>query len=281
MSVLLQIALSLIRFLPPKWLIRIVYLTLLFTKYRKQVINNNYNSTIDSISKPIEFDQFYSKCLYNIARIMVETVTLTSSHTKSIAFTKIDEIERRCAENNGLILMASHYGNWELACITLPKHTSIPCYGVYKPLKNKTLDGKLKKLRSQFGLQLIPMNSIARSMSENSRNSKLGIYILIGDQNPRSIQNVIWADFLGILSAFSSGVIKLHKKYKFSIAYMKITPAKSIFNYYIDFVFHKPENSSNIIKWYSQCVENQIQTNPQFWLWSHKRWKRKYTPPKE
>jgi KDO2-lipid IV(A) lauroyltransferase len=278
MSILIKITLYLIRLFPEKLLIGTVYRVLMQTKYRKQVINNNYKSTIGSHLSRRELNRFYSKCIHNIAKIMVETLKFNNSRTTSVTFSGIDEMEKKCIENDGLILMTSHYGNWELACINLPLHTSIPCYGVYKPLKNKVLDKELIRLRSNFGLNLIPMNAVARSMAKNYSNSNPAIYILIADQNPRSIQNVIWTRFLGIMTAFSNGMIKFQEKYKFSIAYMNIEPGKKLYEYKINLIFPKENASNDSMNWYSACLEQQIKSAPHYWLWSHKRWKRKFKP---
>ncbi len=278
MYILIKFALTFIRTLPAKILIASVHRVLAIKKYRKQVINNNYKSTIGHNESEDKFDTFYNQCILNIAKIMVETLKFNRSKSKLLSYTNIEKLENQCRQKNGLVLMASHYGNWELACINLPLHTSLPCYGVYKPLKNKTLDKELIELRSKFGLHLVPMNAIARSMAKNHDQSKPAIYILIADQNPRSIQSVVWIEFLGILSAFSNGLTKFQNKYNFSIAYMNITPGPNNFEYAIDFDFPSPEDSKKPIQWYSQRVENQIVKAPQYWLWSHKRWKRKYQP---
>ena len=276
MDIIIKLMHLIIGLFPPRLLVGLIYRILIFKGYRKQVINNNYNSTIAPQLSNTSFPEFYKKCIYNISKIMVETITFNKSQVSKIRYNDISEIEARCKANNGLILMASHYGNWELACINLPLHTTLPCYGVYKPLKNKALDKKIIHLRSRFGLRLVPMNSIARSIANNYNKKIPAIYILIADQNPRSIQNVVWVKFLGIMSAYSSGLIKFQKKYKFPVAYMKTIPGKNMYEYAISFEFYESTNSNSPIEWYSQNVENQIKNAPHNWLWSHKRWKRKF-----
>lgn len=265
-----------IRHFPSKLLVRFISMLLLIKKYRKQVINNNYKSTIGKGLSTAKLDTFYKKCVYNIAKIIVETIQFDKSKIPKVTYSNISKLEQVAKTNNGLILMASHYGNWELACINLPLHTSLPCYGVYKPLKNKILDRELLNLRSRFGLILIPMNGIARSVATNYNASNPAIYILIADQNPRSVQNVTWVDFLGVKSAFSKGMVKFQEKYNLPLAYMKNSPGKDIFEYDIDFEFPNSEESEKGVQWYSKRLESQITKAPQFWLWSHKRWKRKY-----
>jgi KDO2-lipid IV(A) lauroyltransferase len=278
MYILIKISQFFLRLCPPNFLAQLVQLVLNLKGYRKQVINNNYKSTIGAGISKDNFKAFYAMCITNISRILVETLKFDKSKASSLNYINVLELEETCNKNNGLILMASHYGNWELACINLPLHTAIPCFGVYKPLKNKPLDKELIKLRSRFGLNLVPMNSIARTIATNSSKGIPAFYILIADQNPRSIRSVVWEDFLGIKTAFSNGVEKFHKKYNLAIAYMKISPDQAFFQYQVEFEYPSLMELEEPIPWYSQRLENQIKSAPEYWLWSHKRWKRKYTP---
>lgn len=278
MYILINITHLLIKLCPTKFLLYFVQKTLITKGYRKQVINKNFKNTIGKGISTVQFEAIYRKCLSNISRILVETIKFTPSKSSNLSYHDISKLEKVCIDNNGLILMASHYGNWELACINLPLHTSIPCYGVYKPLKNKSLDKKLIQLRSKFGLNLVPMNSIARHIAKNNNEKSPAIYILIADQNPRSFTSVIWTDFLGIKTAFANGLVKLKKKYNLGIAYMKITPGQSLFQYKIEFEYPETKEENLLIQWYSLKLEHQINLAPEYWLWSHKRWKRKYKP---
>lgn len=278
MIVFIKIAQHVLKWLPAKLLVKIVHQTLIISKYRVQVINKNYISTIGKGLSDKSFSDFYRKCVHNIAKVLVETLTFDKKKASKLNFRGIRDLEKECHKNNGLILMASHYGNWELACINLPLHTDIPCYGVYKPLKNKKLDKHLIGLRSRFGLKLVPMNRIARSMASNHSTSQPAIYILIADQNPRSIQNVVWVKFLDTMSAYSNGLLKMRDKYSFGVSYMRIIPRKGMYEYDIDFEFPSDADSDDLIQWYSDEVETQINTDPHHWLWSHKRWKRKHHP---
>ena len=278
MYIIIKVTQFFLRLCPTNFLAQLVQLILSQKGYRKQVINNNYKSTIGMGISNDNFEAFYSNCIINISRILVETLKFDKSKASNLSYINVTELEETCKKNNGLILMASHYGNWELACINLPLHTAIPCFGVYKPLKNKLLNKELIKLRSRFGLNLIPMNSIARTIATYSSKGLPAIYILIADQNPRSIRSVVWEDFLDIKTAFSNGVEKFHKKYNLAIAYMQITPRQAFYQYKIEFEYPTSNELKEPIKWYSQKLENQIKTAPQYWLWSHKRWKRKYRP---
>jgi len=247
--------------------------------YRKQVINKNYiNTTVNEYIK-LGFDAFYKSNIDFIARLIVESLSkLTSKKQKRIQFENLSSLETSCKSSNGAILLASHYGNWELACTMLPKHIDLPCYGVYKPLKNKAVDRFMLDKRSKHGLHLIPMKKIGRTILENRNKGIAAVYILIADQNPNSKNSIIWSQFLGVKTAFFNGPMKLYQKYKFNLAYMDVQVGDKLFDYKINIKtdLQLGKNGEQLIDSYSKMLASQIQKAPQYWLWSHNRWKRTF-----
>ena len=263
-----------------------VFVPLLITKsllklvgYRKQVINKNFNNTNVNKYNTLRFNTFYKTNIEFISRVIIESLSsLSIKKQKHIQFSNISELEKDCKTSNGIILLASHYGNWELACTMLPKHTGLPCYGVYKPLKNKTANQLMLDKRSKHGLHLIPMKRIGRTILENRNKGISAIYILIADQNPNSKNSIIWSQFLGVKTAFFNGPMKIYQKYKFNVAYMEVEVGNSLFEYKININtnINLGENGEQLIASYSEILETQIHKAPQYWLWSHKRWKRTF-----
>lgn len=252
---------------------------LVFVGYRKQVINKNFINTTVNKYYALGFDNFYKSNIHFVARIIIESISSVSDKKQErLQFSNISKLESQCTESNGVILLASHYGNWELACTFLPKHTDLTCYGVYKPLKNKSVDQFMLDKRSKLGLHLIPMNKIGRTILENKNKGKSAVYILIADQNPNSKNSLVWSQFLGVKTAFFNGPMKLVQKYGFNVSYMEVEVGNELFEYNININTDLDigENGENLIDSYSNILESQIQKAPQYWLWSHKRWKRTF-----
>jgi KDO2-lipid IV(A) lauroyltransferase len=276
---LLNICFKVFQIIPVSVSLMITKFILVLVGYRKQVINNNYNNTNVDKYHTSEFNNFYKSNIRFVARVIVESLSsLSAKRQKRLQFINISELETQCKKNKGLILLASHYGNWELACTILPKQTDLPCYGVYKPLKNKTVDQFMLERRSKYGLNLIPMNKIGRTIVENKSKGIEAVYILIADQNPNSKNSIVWAHFLGVKTAFYNGPIKLFQKYGYSVAYMEVEVGSKLFEYHVNMNtdIDVGENGANLVNSYSKILESQIQVAPQYWLWSHKRWKRTF-----
>lgn len=261
------------KIIPINWMIAIVYRLLSLVKYRKQVINKNFNNTTAHQIYKGSKEQFYKDNIRNVARVMVESLYSESVDIDEVTYWGVADLEARCRETNGVLLLASHYGNWELACAHLPIHTDVPCYGVYKPLKNKAADESVLQRRSQHGLQLVPMKQIGRVILEHKRDKIAAIYILISDQNPNSKNSIIWADFMGIKSAFFNGPDKLMQRYGFHVSYMRTEVGDELNRYEIRF---DDLDGQNVTQSYANHLQSQLEKDPTKWLWSHKRWKRNF-----
>ncbi len=276
---ILNICLFVFQIVPDSVLLVITQTVLKLTGYRKQVINKNFNNTTVNKRHKLEFKTFYQSNIKFIARIIIESLgSISNKQLERITFSDINKLENQCKSSNGLILLASHYGNWELACSMLPRHTDLPVYGVYKPLKNKAADQLMLDKRSKHGLQLIPMKKIGRTILENKNAGISAIYILIADQNPNSKNSIIWTQFLGVKTAFFNGPMKIQKKYKFNVAYMQVEVGDKLFEYNININTNidPGKDGEQLVASYSQILESQIHEAPQYWLWSHKRWKRTF-----
>jgi len=278
-KMVLNICISLISILPDSWLLSFVWRALYIAGYRKQVINNNFiKAKVDEFWNGT-FRDFYKENMKFLARLIVEAIKKKNINDVAISFSGVEKIEELCEKSGGVILLASHYGNWELACSHLPRFTDIKCYGVYKPLKNESFDRIILEKRSKHGLILVPMKSIARLMAENKAKGEKSIYILIADQNPSNENSIIWADFLNIKTAYQNGAQRFFDKYSYSVAYMSIKPERALFNYTVDLKSDiiSEEMEDQIIHTYSALLEKEILDSPAYWLWSHKRWKRSFT----
>lgn len=279
---LTTIALTLISALagifPTKVLIAISRSVLLLIGYRKQVINNNYIRTRISSLEGSNEKTFYKKNIHYLARLIIESLRpLRSDKIDLVAYTGVEQMLASSRATDGLILLASHYGNWELACSLLPLHTDMPVYGVYKPLKNQGADEYMRKRRSVYGLNLVPMKRIGRVIANNVRQKTPAIYILIADQNPNSKNSIIWKDFLGVRSAFFNGPAKILDKYTLSVSYMNVAVGPQPYIYEIEIESLEVGSfSTDIIDQYADLLSRQILNAPQHWLWSHKRWKRNF-----
>lgn len=267
MRFVLNICVWIIRWLPKGVLARTAYAFLRIVKYRKSVVYKN----IDHVDLLVEKDEFYKRYLRYVSRLITEILKFNPNKNASAVFLEKGNTFEKIHEAPRSIILASHYSNWELICTVLPTHIDIPVYGIYKPLKNKIFDNWIKERRGALSLNLVAVNELPRLMIEHQKSDKKAIYILISDQNPKSKNNAIWTNFLGVKTPFFNGPEKLSTKFDLPVFYMRVDARENYFEYSVAF---EKVDADAVIQSYAHLLGKQISENPRYWLWSHKRWKR-------
>jgi KDO2-lipid IV(A) lauroyltransferase len=182
--------------------------------------------------------------------------------------------------NKNYALVTPHYNNWEWLVLipTLVKNRFLV---VYRPLHNKSIDRLTNYIRSRFKPLLVPMNNIYReAIRLRSENIPFCIYILADQRPPRS--NRFWTNFLNHEVSFFEGVEKISRKLGMAVVFMEIEKTgrgyyKAHFKKLFNDASELKENEITLA-----CVremENVIKKRPEFWLWSHNRFK--HTKPEE
>lgn len=173
------------------------------------------------------------------------------------------------------ILVLGHHGNWEWAGNTLGIICDIPIHIIYHPITNKFYDGLMIKMRSRFGNKLIAMKETFRKMSANKGDSVMTAFV--ADQSPVP-ENAYWLRFLNQDTPVFGGVEKMATKLKQKVVYLDIV--KKSRGYYTLSAkliedFSKVVEFGTITQNHIKCLEKSIISQPETWLWSHRRWKHK------
>lgn len=246
--------------------------------YRKKVVINNLkNSFPQYTSQQIEevTRKFYRHFCDTIVEIIKLLHVSEKQLDKRVTFKNLEHLQQFHQEEKSVTVLMSHYANWEyipfISCKLQAASASI-----YHVLKNQDFDTLMKEMRGQFGLHLFPMETALRSLV--SLRKKCGDYIVgvIADQTPHSEYNRVWLRFLNQDTYVYMGPEKIATKFNHAVAYMKMTKPKR--GHYILEVVPVIENAKEsrpfeIIKTYYSMLEKQINDKPEFWLWTHRRWK--------
>ncbi len=248
-------------------------------KYRKRIVM--YNLTLAFPEKSRDELKIISKKFYShmcdMFMEMVKSITISHKETqKRYKFKNLDVLRKLEAEERSFILLAAHYANYEWGnCIELStSHTAV---GVYKPIKNTHFNEFAKKIRGRFGSEVIPSKKIIRYAIEKERQKQSPrLYGLIADQSPRSIKDNFFVSFMGQeVPAFTGGEI-LAKKLDMPIYYLKVDKVKRGF-YEAEIVLIDDDLSNHknfeATTTYYKMLEDQIRIAPEYYLWTHKRWK--------
>jgi KDO2-lipid IV(A) lauroyltransferase len=248
--------------------------------YRKKTVFNNLRNAYPE--KPeTEIRQIARKFYRYLCDFLLESLkpcTLSIEElNRRFRYTNPEMMQELNARGTNYALVSGHYCNWELGS-AISVHAKRDALVIYRPLQNKNMDRLFLKIRSRFkGTILTPMEHVFR-VAVDYRNKKKPFFIwFIADQRPPR-NNKFWTTFLHQPTSFFNGVEKLSHKLNLAILYMHVTRVKRGFyevtlKKLFNSVQDQPENAVTLS--FVRELEEEINKEPQYWLWSHKRWKYK------
>lgn len=178
-------------------------------------------------------------------------------------------------QNRSIIATIGHYGNWEWLC-SLPLHVDYKVFALYSPLNNKYFDELFKRLRGKFGVKMLPMKTAFKDLALAERNKELTLTYFLTDQRPVWSSIRYWTTFLNQETPVFLGSELISKKLDFPVVFFEIKKIKRGY-YEVEFklLTKNPKETSEfqITEAHTKTLENIIINKPDYWLWSHKRWK--------
>ncbi|MES2274681.1 MAG: lysophospholipid acyltransferase family protein [Bacteroidota bacterium] len=173
-----------------------------------------------------------------------------------------------------ILVAAGHYGNWELTALSCSMITNEERIVVYKPLADEVYDDLFKKVRARFGATPVAMKDILRKLV--TLRGKPSLTVLVSDQTPVRETVQYFTTFLNQPTAIFLGIEKLAKATNSVVGFWDVRCVKRGF-YTYEFVVltTEPKGTAEyeITNMHVAYLEQMINTEPQYWLWSHKRWK--------
>jgi len=246
--------------------------------YRKKVVRANLALALphlnDAERKKVEKKFYQHMCDMFLETIKTMSISAEEME-KRFNVTNLDLILDYAKKGKSVILVASHYASYEWLLTINPK-IGFQGVAVYKKLANPYFDKLVRKIRSKFHTELIETKKAIPLMAQNQRDGILSLYGLASDQSPKLDRIFHSSNFMGIEVPVHTGAEMLAKKYDLSVVFAKVKKAKR--GYYEATFVSLADNPKDfedfkITEKYLQEVEKQILEAPEYYLWTHKRWK--------
>lgn len=269
----------------PFWVIwgmaDIFYVLLYYiARYRRKVVHENLIRSFPEKS-PEEIRKIAKKFYHHLSDLGLETIKFNQMTEKQIderlIVHDLDIFEEYYNQGKSIVLLGQHHNNWEWSG-SIQRYIKAQYLVVYNPVrKNKALEKFILDTRERFGAKSIPVNHSVRTALEFNNAKRPGALILAADQTPPA-NSQFWTTFLNQETAFFAGPMKIAIKTNQPVVLhhtRKVGRSK-----YEVFHYKLIENPSEvkpeeILMAYIQKLEEIIQTEPEYWLWSHRRWKHK------
>ena len=255
------------------------YLVYHVVRYRRRVVYANLRSSFPEKSEA-EIERIAKDFYSFFCDYIVETLKLFSMGEKNMRkrmkFEGLDQVKEDFANGRSVSVYLGHYCNWEWIS-SLGLHLDEQCGQIYHPLENATLDRLFLYMRGRFNAQSIKMDDTFLTILKWKKEGRKNIVGYIADQVPGYNNIHYWADFLHHDTPVFTGAERISKIMDTAVYYIDVERPRR--GYYVA-RFIKIADSLNehpvffATEQYFRLLEQNIQRAPQYWLWSHKRWKR-------
>jgi Kdo2-lipid IVA lauroyltransferase/acyltransferase len=251
-----------------------------FPSYRRKVVATNLKNAFPGKTAD-ELLKIEKKFYKHLADMFIETLKMThfnkNEMKKRFIVTNPEIIQKFKDEGRNIVAVSAHYNNWEWMS-AIPLFTDMKCTTIYKPLQNKEFDRFLNTIRRKKGFFLTPMSNIIREIITDKKNGINAMYSFIADQTPAINDIQFWTRFLNQDTPVYLGAEKIAVKYNMAVIFFNNQKIKR--GYYtttVEVLFEQTEGlpEHTVTEAHVRHLEEMIRKKPEFWIWSHRRWKYK------
>ena len=252
-------------------------------RYRRKIVRKNLCNSFPEKSekeiKSIERKFYRWFCDY-----LFETFKLLSISDKNllkhIDFVGLEGLEDAFDRGQDCATILGHYCNWEWLSATglgYKRHPEAITGLIYHRLRSKAMDRLFLKLRNAHKgfcvKKAYTLRTVVRLKKENKRN----MFGYISDQTPKWDNIHLWLVFLNQDTPVFTGGERIMRMMDNAVFYvdMRRTKRGHYVANFIPITLHaKQTDEFFIVRQFFSMLEQSIRREPQFYLWTHNRWKR-------
>lgn len=246
--------------------------------YRKKIVHENLIKSFPEKS-PEEIRRITKAYYHHLSDIGLETIKFSRMTEKQLddrlKIHNLDIYEAYYNQGISMIVVGQHHNNWEWSG-SMQRFIKAQFLVVYNPVrKNKALERFILDTRERFGAKSLQVNHSVRTALSFNTNERPSSLMLAADQTPPA-NSQFWTTFLNQETAFFTGPMKIAKKTNLPVIFhhtRKVGRGRyEVFHYKL--IDNPAEvEPEEILMAYVNRLEKIIQTEPEYWLWSHRRWK--------
>ncbi len=248
-------------------------------RYRRSVVRMQLKKSFPDAS-PETLKEYENGFHAHLTDLILEIIKgFSISREEAVARCKVTNpelFEAMRVKGKNLILVGGHYNNWEMLALALPSQIPYEVKGIYKPLRNTFYNTVMKESREKYGLTLFTKSEFKSYIKDPG--SKPQAIIFGADQSPTYSKNVYWMQFLNQKTPVAFGTEHYAREYDLAVLYGKITKVRrGYYSLTFSLITDTPATATygSVTEAHTRILEASILENPRFWIWTHKRWKRR------
>ena len=246
--------------------------------YRKKVVRSNLALALPHLSdqERLVIEKKSYKHLCDMFLEMIKTMSISKKEMdKRFTYKNLEEYRNLEKEGKSIALMLAHYASYEWV-VSMNSKVSFKGYGIYKKVNNKYFDRLVRRIRSKFDAELISIDKTSEVIAKNYANNVKSTYGFASDQSPQLRGINHWHKFMGIEVPVYVGGELLSKKFDMNMMFLKVSKVKRGY-YEAEFELLSNDVKSvpnfELMNTFLGKVEQQILEAPEYYLWTHRRWK--------
>ena len=254
------------------------FILLRVVKYRVDVVRYNLKSsnlklTEKNIKKLIK--NFYS----HFCDIYLEMIKLDRMNKidveKRLKVLNPEIANKYLKEDKSVILLVSHYGGYEW-CTALDYFFEYKVAAIYTPLKDMELENLTIKSRARHGMKLISRYNALNDIRDLEKSGSNYMYGFMADQSPQIRKINYWTKFLGVEVPAFTGAERMAKELNIPVVFAKMSKlSRGKYEMRLELIAENPNEFKDfeITEKYLRLVEKQIHEKPDYYFWTHNRFK--------
>jgi len=245
---------------------------------KKTVLDNLHTAFPDFNEKKLKSIAFgsYKSFAISLAEILYIPAMSKEDIKKQVDCSNPELIKIKYEENNGVILLSAHFGNWEYIATSIAAQLNISFSVIIKQQRNPYVTNWMNKARTKWNNEIVPLGISIKQTYQTLKDKK--IVAMVADQ--RGPEESIKINFFGRDLSVHTGPAVLSLKTGAPVLY-GISVRQDDYSYKSVMTEiskeNLPESKEEKIKELSQrhmtYLEGYIRKYPEQWLWMHKRWK--------
>lgn len=246
--------------------------------YRKGLVKKQLEMVFPERSE-LERKEIMRKFYRHFCDLVIESVKGLSMSREQVAkrhkCINPELMDKLFAEGKSVSGITAHYNSWEWYTYSGPIYFKHELGAVYTPIKNPAFERLVLNSRQRFGMKMIPSRKAVLFYEELVKRPM--IFCLAADQCPTKVRKSFWTTFLNQETPVFFGPEKLSKDYNCAAVYFSTQKVRrSYYEYELILITDKPKETpyGYITQEHLRILERDIHAHPEFWLWTHRRWKR-------
>lgn len=248
-------------------------------RYRRKVVRRNLVASFPEWqhNEVIRTERRY---YHHLCDLFVESLYGLRATPKQLIehyrITNRELLDRYYEQGQSVMLMSAHYNNWEYLVLSLGFQVRHHGIGVGKPLDQQAFGKLLTASRTRYGTEVVDQTNVRQVMAFYDQYHVPCAYMMLSDQSPSNAHKSFWTHFLHQDTPFLYGTEYFARKYDYPVLYYTVSKVRrGFYELTLGELCTDPRAvpEGTITQCYVKWLEETIRRQPEYWLWSHRRWK--------